>query len=90
MQNLDPSILSQVYSFTRIVTLASIIVTLIGIDTTKPINCQVCAVSCIHLVIQKLDVLQLKGLDDPRIREQAFSCVWSFDQTMFCSFSLFF
>lgn len=42
--------LAQIYSFTRVATLMAVILNLIGLNVTKPINCQVGAMSWGRLV----------------------------------------
>ena len=42
--------LAQIYSLTRVATLMAIILTMVGLDNTKPINCQVCTVSVFHRI----------------------------------------
>jgi hypothetical protein len=68
----------------------AVILALVGIDASRPINCQVGAVFCVYLVSQEPDVPKSQGLGHLNIREQAFQCVPVFDEivpfTFFCVF----
>jgi len=68
----------------------SVILSLVGLDTARPINCQVSAVSYVHFVAQEPNGLHFQGLDHFYIREQALRRALVFVEIAFCTLSLFF